>query len=137
MRKIAALTLILLSISCAHHRDVRPTEGGTHKVVLQTEDKDAGYKDAMSQANHYCKEEEGNKRAVVVTEGSKYTGSMNEDTYRKSKTAAKVAQGVGGAAWVFGGKNESTAGGIVGLGGGIADGAIGTGYTYEMSFKCR
>ncbi len=137
MRKIAALTLVLISISCAHHRDVRPTDEGVHKVVLLTEDKDAGYRDAMSQANHYCKEEEGNKRAVVVTEGSKYTGSMDESTYKTSKTAAKVAKGVGSAAWVFGGKNESTAGGIVGLGGGIADGAIGSGYTYEMKFKCR
>ena len=92
-------------------------------------------REALSQANHYC--EQKKKEAAVVSEGTQYTGSMDESTYRTSKTAAKVAKGVGSAAWVFGGKNESTAGGIVGLGGGIADGAIGTGYTYEMKFKCQ
>ena len=56
---------------------------------------------------------------------------MNEDTYNKSKTASKVASAVGGALWVFGGKNESTIGGITGLGGAVANQALGKGYTVE------
>lgn len=71
-----------------------------------------------------------------MEEKKAYTGKMKEEDYRTGKTVSKVAQAVGGAAFVFGGKNESTAGGIVGLGGGIADGALGKGYTFDMSFKC-
>lgn len=89
----------------------------------------------MSQANHYCKQSQ--KQAVVIDEKSTYTGSMKEETYQTTKTASKVATGVGGAAWVFGGRNESNAGGIVGLGGAVADGIAGKGYTFEMRFKCQ
>lgn len=38
---------------------------------------------------------------------------------------------------VFGGKKESNVGGIVGLGGVVAETAAGTGYKYEMKFKCK
>lgn len=129
---------ILLStifVGCAHHRDVRPGTEGVHRVVIQTDDTDKGSREAISQANHYCKER--NLSAAFVEENQKYTGSMDEKSYKKNKAIAKVAQGVGGAAWVFGGKNESNAGGVVGLGGGIADSVIGNGYTVDMRFKCQ
>lgn len=61
---------------------------------------------------------------------------MKEEDYKTAKTVAKVAQAAGGAVWVFGGKAEREAGGIVGLGGGIANGAIGNGYSVDMKFKC-
>ena len=115
MKKIFVCLAILTLAACAHHDDVRPSEDGVHRVIFNTDNKDDGARDGLKQANHYCAEE--NKRAVVVSEASKYSGTMEEGTYRNSKTAAKVAQGIGGAAWVFGGKNESNAGGIVGLGG--------------------
>lgn len=135
MKKYFCSFLALSLLACAHHRDVRPGDRGIHKVSFQAERKEDGAREALSQANHYCEQKQ--KEAVVVSEGSKYTGNMKEDSYNTSKTAAKVATGVGSAGYVFGGKNESTAGGILGLGGGIADGAIGKGYTYEMKFKCQ
>jgi hypothetical protein len=135
MKIFFALIALFLMASCAHHRDVRPGPGGIHRVVLATEDTDEGGRDAIAQANHFCKQ--SNRQAVIIDEGSKYTGSMKESDYKTGKTAAKVATAIGGAGYVFGGKNERTAGGIVGLGGGIADGILGNGYTVEMKFKCE
>ncbi|MCB0411916.1 MAG: hypothetical protein KDD22_05280 [Bdellovibrionales bacterium] len=37
---------------------------------------------------------------------------------------------------VFGGKRESDAGGIVGLGGIAGDSVLGKGYTVKMKFRC-
>jgi hypothetical protein len=133
-RSFAIISLLILG-ACAHHRDVRPGSDGVHRVVVRAEETEEGSRDALSQANHFCKEY--NKMAVIVDEGAKYSGSMSESDYKTAKTAAKVAQAAGGAAYVFGGKNERNAGGIVGLGGGIADQAIGKGYTVEMKFKCQ
>ena len=62
---------------------------------------------------------------------------MNEKEYNRAKTTAKVVTAVGGAGVVFGGDNERKAGGVAGIGGGIADSAIGKGYRYTMRFKCR
>ena len=104
-------------------------------MVVQTDDQEEGAREAIEQANHFCKER--NQYAAFINEEKKYTGSMNESDYKTAKTAAKVASMVGGTAYVFGGKKESTAGGIVGLGGGIADTALGKGYTVEMKFKCQ
>jgi hypothetical protein len=135
MKKFIFMIFLTFLFGCAHHRDVRPGSEGLHRVVVKAEQKDEGYRDAMSQANHFCEQQK--KYAVIVDEKSSYTGSMNEDTYQKTKTASKIAQGVGGAAYVFGGRKESNAGGIVGLGGAIADGVAGQGYTFEMRFKCQ
>lgn len=136
MKKIVLVSLLsLIYVGCAHHRDVRPGADGVHRVSLQTDNKEEGSREAISQANHYCKQQQ--KHAAFMEESQKYTGDMDEKDYKKAKTAAKVAKGVGSAAWVFGGKNESNLGGIVGLGGAVADGAIGEGYTVEMKFKCQ
>jgi len=121
--------------SCAHHRDVRPGVDGLHRVVIQSDNTDESKRDAIAQANHYC--ESLHKSAAFIDESQKYTGSMDESDYRNAKTASKVATGAGSAVHVFGGKNESTVGGIVGLGGAIADQALGNGYTIEMKFKCQ
>ena len=135
--RISGLLFTALFFSaCAHHRDVRPGADGLHRVVVQAEDADEGSRDAISQANHFCKQQD--KYAAFVDEKKNYTGTnMNESDYNKAKTASKVAQGVGGAVWAFGGRNESAIGGITGLGGSVARGAIGNGYTVEMKFKCQ
>lgn len=134
--KSSLLTLLIITVSCAHHRDVRPSVDGEHVVMIQTEDRTKGYSSAKSQADHYC-EKNGNRRAFIVTEGHKYVGSMDEKEYQRYKTVSKVAQRVGGAGVVFGGKREKNAGGIVGIGGGIADQTLGNAYTYRMKFKCK
>jgi hypothetical protein len=128
------LALSLFTFGCAHHRDVRAGADGIHRVVIQTDDTDAAARDAISQANNFC--EERNKQAAFINEDKKYTGDMDESTYKTGKRASKAAQAVGGAVWVFGGKTESDIGGITGLGGAVADSALGKGYTVEMKFKC-
>lgn len=125
----------LLFTACAHHRDVRPGANGVHRVVLPTDDTERGNQEAISEANDYC--ESIHKQAFFIDEKANYTGSMSESDYKSAKTAAKVAQAVGGAGYVFGGSKEKTAGGLLGIGGGIADGALGKGYKVEMSFKCQ
>jgi hypothetical protein len=131
--KTSLLALLLLS-ACAHHRDVRVSADGIHRVVIRAETKEAGEREALNQANHYCGEK--HKEAAVVAENNKYTGDMKEEDYKTMKQASKAAEIVGGAAHVFGGKKESTAGGIIGLGGIVADGVAGNGYTTEIRFKC-
>ena len=135
MKSLFLIVVGFTFISCAHHRDVRPNANGTHLVQFQTETKDHGYRNAKAQADHFC--EQSKKMAYVKKEGYKYTGEMDEETYKTTKTASKIAQGVGGAGYVFGGKKENTAGGIVGLGGAIASGVAGQGYTYKMTFVCK
>ena len=130
-------SMVLVSFSCAHHRDVRPGAEGVHRVVISTEDGAEGSREALAQANHFCKEKQNGKMAAIVSEEKKYVGSMNEKDYQNAKMASKVAQGLGGATAVFGGRNERVAGGIVGIGGGGADGALGNGYNVEMKFKCQ
>ncbi len=130
------LSAAILLVSCAHHRDVRPSSDGEHKVVVQSEDTHDGSRDAIAQANHFCKEQ--GKMAVFINENQKYTGSMDESTYKTAKTVSKVAGAAGGAAWVFGRKSGvKDTGAVVGMGSGIADQALGNGYTVDMKFKCQ
>ena len=57
MKQLLGLIGILLLLSaCAHHRDVRPSADGIHKVVVRAEDTDEGSRDAIKQANHFCEE---------------------------------------------------------------------------------
>ena len=136
MNKILGISFITLLLSaCAHHRDVRPADDGIHNVSFKTERKGDGSRNAMGQAEHFCKQQ--NKYAVMVDENSKYIGGMKEDSYNTAKTVSKAGEAIGGAAYVFGGKRESNAGGILGLGSGIADTAIGKGYAFTMKFKCK
>ena len=134
MKIIVSLLSVLLFISCAHHRDVRPHESGVHRVQVKDEDTESAMRNALDQANHYCKQ--SNRSAAIVSEESKYVGDMNEKDYKKTKNIAKAAQGVGGAVWVLGGKSASNVGGLVGLGGTAASTVAGDGYTAEMKFKC-
>ncbi|WP_413576236.1 hypothetical protein ACLVWU_17785 [Bdellovibrio sp. HCB290] len=135
LRLVSLVAISMLAFGCAHHRDVRPSASGDHKVLLNIEDKEAGYRDAMSQAEDYCKQ--SGRMPVIVNEGSKYQGNMDEGTYQKAKTASKVAQAAGGAIWAMGGQTESAVGGIAGLGGSVARGALGNGYRYELVFRCQ
>lgn len=137
MRSISlVLSVALTATACAHYPDVRPGESEVHTVIIMTERKGEGFKESFAQAKDFC-DDVYKQRAVRVKEKSEYVGTMDEKTYNAAKTASKVAQGVGAAAAVFGGKNESKAGVGVGVGGGIADGAIGKDYKYTMTFKCK
>lgn len=138
MKSVLALSVALSALflsACAHHRDVRAGADGINRVVVKTEDTEEGSRNAISQANHFC--EQFKKTPAFINEDSKYTGDMDEKDYKTGKKVAKVAKMVGGAAWVFGGKNERNLGGIGALGGSVGDAVLGKGYTVEMRFKCQ
>ena len=135
MKIFYAVIVLSFIVSCAHHRDVRPADTGIHSVQFQTEDKTSGYNNAISQANHYCKTL--NKKAYTVKESHAYSGNLDEKSYNKGKTISKIAKGIGSAGFVFGGKRERNAGGILGVGGQVGDSVLGDGYTYVLKFKCK
>lgn len=124
----------LFVAACAHHPDVRASADGTHRVVIATDDKEEGSREAIRQANSFCKER--NMTAAFVNENSQYQGDLDEKDYKMAKKASTAAKILGGTTYVMGGKNESNVGGIVGLGGAVADGVLGKGYNVEMKFKC-
>ena len=132
---LLSLVAVLGLVGCATFEDVRPGENGIHRVSVKTDDPEAGSRNAISQANNYCKSKK--KEAVFMNENSKYTGDMDEKNYKNAKRATTVAKSVGGAVWVFGGKKESALGGLAGIGGTAADQALGKGYSVEMQFKCQ
>ena len=131
---LAAIAAVITLTSCAHHKDVRPGADGVHRVIIQTTGDESEKREAIDQANHFCKEQ--NKYAAFVTEEQKYTGQMDEKSYQNTKVASKVLKTVGSGAYVFGGSKEKNAGGIGVLAGQAADSAIGQGYTVDMKFKC-
>lgn len=135
MKSILILSTLLIISACAHHKDVRPSADGAHTATFQTDTKQDGYRKAISQASHFC--EQRKLAAFIVSEKSEYVGSMNEDDYNTTKKVAKIAQSVGGTIWALGGKKESDAGGVVGVGGGVADQVAGKGYRYTMTFNCK
>jgi hypothetical protein len=135
MKILAVIFLSLFMLSCGHHRDVRAGADGIHRVKFQTDDKDQGTQHAIAQANHYC--EQSKRQAAFIDENTTYTGHMSEKDYQATKTVGKVGKAVGGTVWAMGGKRESNAGGVLGLGGIAADAIAGEGYTVEMRFKCQ
>lgn len=136
MNKFLVSMLALAFVAgCAHHRDVRPGADGIHRVVIQTEGDESEKRDAINQANHFCKEQ--NKYAAFVEEKQTYTGKVDEKTYNNGKAASKILKTVGSGAYVFGGQKESNAGGIGVLAGQTTDSVLGNGYTVEMKFKCQ
>ena len=134
IKNIFLIITTLFLFSCAHHRDVRPQVSGIHKVIIKTDNKQEGARNAIEQANHFC--EKRQKSAAFVSENKKYTGDMKEKDYRTGKKISKAAKTLGGMVRVFGGSKESNAGGILGLGGIVADGVLGDGYTITMKFRC-
>lgn len=132
---VMTLIVLVLFFSCAHHDDVRPGTSGIHRVKVMTDDETMGTRDAIEQANHFCKTK--GKSAEFIDENKEYTGSLDEKDYKHAKRASKVAQSVGGMVHVFGGKKESQLGGVVGVGGIVGDTMLGNEYQIEMKFKCN
>jgi hypothetical protein len=132
---LSILMMLGLLASCAHHRDVRPGVDGVHRVLIKTADGDAGAQEAIEQANHYCKKH--NKEAAFITEQKNYVGDMDEKDYKAAKKATTVAKTIGGFGYALGGKKESNAGGLIGMGGVVGDQVLGQGYSVEMKFRCQ
>jgi hypothetical protein len=137
MKKLLLVVGLLSLASCAHHRDVRAGADGIHKVIVREEEKEEAEQSAISQANHFCEEQQ--KHAAFIEEKSQYTGKMDEGTRDTVRKASKAAAVVGGTLGTFGeDRGTRNAGGIVGLGG-VAGGVMTSGkdYTAEMKFKCQ
>ena len=134
MKHLFIILLALGFISCSHHKDVRPSADGVHRVEIMAESKEQGARNALDQANYFC--EKRQKAAAIVKEEAVYEGEMNESDYKSAKKASKAAQILGGSTHVLGGRKESKVGGVVGLGGVVADEVIGKGYRIKMMFKC-
>lgn len=134
IRFILFACVSLFLSACAHHRDVRAGVDGIHRVVITSDDKEKGAREAIRQATNFC--EERKLSPAFVNEDTQYKGDMDEKDYNTAKKATKAAKILGGATYVLGGKTESNVGGIVGLGGVVADGVLGKGYSVEMKFKC-
>lgn len=137
---------LVFFMGCGHHRDVRPGAKGINSVTVRADDDAEGARDALNQANHYCKEFE--KHAMILDEGSKYTGDMDEASYKRMKKASKVAKTVGGSVGGVGvhnrrmrGMNQEDSGpdlgAVMGTGGAVLDDMAGQGYTVTMRFKCE
>lgn len=146
---LSLISLLFFVTACGHHRDVRPGAKGINRVVVKAEDQSSGARNALDQANHYCKE--FNRRAVILDENSKYTGDMDEKTYKNMKKASKVAKTISGSTYGTGGANQrarrgpgvnmdepSTGlGDVTGLGGNMLNDMAGEGYSVHLRFRCE
>jgi hypothetical protein len=129
-----SLLILLLLISCGHHRDVRPGASGIHRVLVHHEDSVVGAQDALKQANHYCDQKD--KKAAIVEEKTVYVGDVDEATYKRTKMFTRAMNTAGTNTAVHGAKKEKNYGQIGMLGGMSADSALGKGYKTEMAFRC-
>ncbi|MBC7658269.1 MAG: hypothetical protein H7249_01020 [Chitinophagaceae bacterium] len=136
LRFFLLFTAVVLMVGCAHYPDVRPGEKDIHEVIIKTERKGDGFQQAFAEAKDFC-DDVYKKHPVRVKEKSTYIGSMDEKTYNQAKTASKIIEGTGAAVAIFGGKKESRIGAGAGVGGGVADHAIGRDYQFSMTFKCK
>ncbi len=118
---------ILILGACAHHKDVRPGTEGVHWVSVKGDDPDAAAENALSQARHFCEEQD--LRMGVVEEKNEYKGDMDEKEYNQAKRTSKAIQSAG---VLLGGE----AGRMARQGGHVASQSIGQGYRYSMKFKC-
>jgi hypothetical protein len=132
---IATLASCFAFAACAHYPDVRPGAKGQNYVEVTGQDEDEVSRDAISQANDYCKDVH-KKSAGIVSEDKKYVGDMDEKSYKNAKRATAVAKTIGSAGVLLGGENERNAGGIATIGGVAADSAIGSGYKVTIKFNC-
>lgn len=132
---------ILLSVGlavwlsgCAHHDDVRPSSDGAHTIMLFTDSRDAGSKEALRQAKHYCKQ--ADMVAYVVDLDIIYNSDTPESTYVTQHGLGNAVESVGIAMWFFGKNSVDDAGAALILSGVLADGALGKPYDVRLNFKC-
>jgi hypothetical protein len=126
----------LFFTACAHHPDVRPGADGLHRLSVRGAEKQSTERDALKQTQSYCKQSK--KQPAIVNENIEYTGSMDEATRDRLRNVSKAVAVTGGSMGVLGGKNERTAGAV--LGGAGTAGAIATGedaYVVNMTFRCQ
>jgi hypothetical protein len=121
----------------AYYPDVRPSADGTHRTIFSMDRKTSDFQGAFRQARDFCGDVHA-KRPVVVSELSRYVGTMDESTYNTMRTATQVAMGAGGAVGVFARKDKvSDAGFGTAIAGGIGYQVMSPGYEYTLTFRCE
>ena len=128
--------MVLVVTACATYKDVRPGVDEVNRVAIRTDDVDGATRKCIKEARNYC-HAHGDREPAFLNESSNYTGTMKESDFKNAKMVSHIAEGVGGAVWVFGGNIIRPLGAAAMIGGAIADQQIGKGYTVEMLFKCR
>lgn len=137
MKRILFLSVLVLTVSCAHFPDVRPGANGVHKVVVAGTDKKEVVQSSLKQAKSYC--EDKKLSAAFVAEKVEYTGSMDESTHTmlgKATRAVTAMGGIMGASSTSGSQAKDS--GVV-ITSGAAANSIFTdenAYTSTMTFKC-
>ncbi len=120
-----------------YYPDVRPSADGAHRTILSMDRKAGDFQGAFRQARDFCGDVHA-KRPVVVSEVSRYVGTMDESTYNAMRTATQVAMGVGGAVGVFANKERASDAGFgTAVAGGIGHQIMSPGYEYTLSFRCE
>ena len=134
-KTLFTLSLATLLTACAHHNNVRPSDGGEHYVKLTAPTKSEAGKEAIRQSNHFCDEQD--KKAYVLNESIEYVGSMPEDEYLQSRNIANAVETAGTVLWILGENAVDDVGAAMSIGGGIAEDSMGQPYELVMSFTCR
>jgi hypothetical protein len=120
-----------------YYPDVRPSADGAHRTILSMDRKTGDFQGAFRQARDFCGDVHA-KRPVLVSEVSRYVGTMDESTYNTMRTATQVAMGVGGAVGVFANKESARDAGFgTAIAGGIGHQVMSPGYEYTLSFRCE
>jgi hypothetical protein len=104
-------------------------------VTVKGEDEQGNFRNAMAQAEHFCKQ--WDKAPVVEKEGSKYVGEMSEANYKAMKSISKAGHRVGGAVFMGGSKDAYAKSRTVHTGAGVLSDMAGDGYVTRMNFRCQ
>ena len=75
--------IMLFIFSCAHYKNVIPGNQNHHEVRLNSRDSGDGIKDAITQAQYFCKKD--NLLAEFGNQQSRYVGNIPEEEYIKKR----------------------------------------------------
>ncbi|HVJ64466.1 MAG TPA: hypothetical protein VM901_04360 [Bdellovibrionota bacterium] len=128
---VSLLALSGLVIGCAHHRDVRPGADGKNRVVTTATEAEKASRGSIAQATHYC--EQFKQAPRIVSEGTVYTGEMDENTRKVLRKASNAAILVGGVNSDY----DHPVNPVLGAGQVGAIMTSGEDYRTEMVFECK
>ena len=118
------ICILLLCAGCAHYPNVRPGVS-EHKITISHKSEGQAFQEAMNQARSYCEHAQNNKTPAIINEDKKYTGTMDEKTYKNS-------QMVKGAASTFAALTSATTQGQM-----IDAVDLGKPYQVTLVFTCK
>lgn len=120
--------------ACAHHDDVRPSENNQHYVIIKSSDRSEGIKEALDQADHFCKQDK--QSMFVLNETVEYQGDKPEQEFLSDQSTAQIVSNAGTWLWVLGDGYVDDAGAIASIAGMSAEHSLGKPYLINLSFRC-